>query len=70
MAQYHPCHKVKVGYNPEFRDLPGLGRPLSFREYDNFVNLAISLNLHNTFVQVLEAATNYIPDFSKPDAFN
>ncbi len=41
MAQYHPSHLVKT--NPEeFRAYPGLSRPLSIREYDEAVELALS----------------------------
>jgi putative pyruvate formate lyase activating enzyme len=70
MSQYYPANKVSVGHNPEFRDFPGLGRPLGIREYEVYVNDAISLNLYNTLVQDLSSATHYLPDFSKPDAFN
>jgi putative pyruvate formate lyase activating enzyme len=70
MSQYYPTNKVKIGYNPLFRDMPGLGRPLSLVEYSDYVEQAISLQLENTFIQEPEAAFNYLPDFSKPDAFN
>ncbi|MDR1656188.1 MAG: radical SAM protein [Deltaproteobacteria bacterium] len=66
MAQYHPANRIKVGDNPEFRDMLGLGRPLSIREYEQCVNLAWSLGLTNTYVQDLESATMMRPDFSKP----
>jgi putative pyruvate formate lyase activating enzyme len=70
MAQYFPTNRIKVGFNPEFRDYPGLGRPLSVVEYEVYVNDLINLNLRNAFIQDLEAASIYKPDFSKPDAFN
>ncbi|MDR2456325.1 MAG: radical SAM protein [Deltaproteobacteria bacterium] len=70
MAQYHPSNKLKIGDNPEYRDLPGLGRPLSAREYDRSLDLAWRLGLHNSFVQDLEAANMMMPDFEKPDVFN
>jgi putative pyruvate formate lyase activating enzyme len=70
MAQYHPAHLIKVGDNPEYRSYPGLGRPLSVREYEKWTDFAWSLGLHNTFVQDLEAATQMRPDFDKPDVFN
>ncbi|MDR1310145.1 MAG: radical SAM protein [Deltaproteobacteria bacterium] len=70
MAQYHPANRIKMGDNPEFRDFPGLGRPLSVREYEKWSDLAWSLGLQNTFVQDLEAATQMWPDFDKPDVFN
>ncbi len=69
MAQYHPTHLVKK--NPEeFRAFPGLTRPLSYREYDEAVELALKCGLINTFVQDLEAATHYLPDFDRPKVFN
>ncbi|MDR1050189.1 MAG: radical SAM protein [Deltaproteobacteria bacterium] len=70
MAQYHPSHLVRAGHNPEFRDLPGLGRPLSFREYENSLEQVVSLGLRNAFVQDLEAAVNMVPDFTKPAVFH
>ncbi|MDR1678073.1 MAG: radical SAM protein [Deltaproteobacteria bacterium] len=70
MAQYHPSNKIVIGDNPEFRSYPGLGRPLSVREYERWSDLAWELGLHNTFVQNLEAATQMRPDFNKPDVFN
>ncbi|MDR1083922.1 MAG: radical SAM protein [Deltaproteobacteria bacterium] len=70
MAQYHPNYRIKSDDNFEFRQFPGLTRPLSIREYDTAVEQAWSLGLENTFVQDLAAATSYRPDFNKPDAFN
>jgi putative pyruvate formate lyase activating enzyme len=70
MSQYFPTNKVKAGHNPEFRDYPGLGRPLSIAEYDVYIGDAINLNLYNTFIQDLSSAALLRPDFSKPDAFN
>jgi putative pyruvate formate lyase activating enzyme len=69
MAQYHPSYLIKLGDNEEFRDLPGLGRPLSLREYENFVNQAWDLKITNTFVQDLSSAANYRPDFSDIEIF-
>ena len=68
MAQYHPSHQVKQ-FNPEFQAFPGLFRPLSIREYEKATNLALDLGLEKSFVQDLEAAANYLPDFDKPDVF-
>jgi putative pyruvate formate lyase activating enzyme len=70
MAQYHPSHLIKIGDNPEFRDLPGLGRPLSVREYDDCKQIAWNHGLNNTFVQDLESAFSYRPDFTKPKVFS
>jgi putative pyruvate formate lyase activating enzyme len=69
MAQYHPANQIKLGDNPEFRSYPGLGRPLSVREYEQWTELAWSLGLHNTFVQDLAAASQMRPDFGKDDVF-
>jgi putative pyruvate formate lyase activating enzyme len=70
MAQYHPANRIQVGHNPEFRDYPGLGRPLSIREYEKWTDLAWGLGLRNSYVQGLEAAMRMRPDFTKPDVFD
>lgn len=69
MAQYHPTHLVRSSPE-EFRTFPGLSRNLSIREYEAAVELAWECGLYNTFVQDLESASNYLPDFSKPKVFN
>ncbi|MGL4209177.1 MAG: radical SAM protein [Candidatus Adiutrix sp.] len=68
MAQYHPAHLAALD-SLELRTFPGLSRPLSIREYDLACDLAISLNLENTFIQDLAAATNYLPDFKRERIF-
>ncbi len=69
MAQYHPTHLVKS--NPEeFRAFPGLTRPLSLREYEEAVDLALDCGLVNSFIQDLSSAENYLPDFNRPLVFN
>jgi putative pyruvate formate lyase activating enzyme len=70
MAQYFPTNKLAVGYNPEFADMPGLGRPLSVREYERSMNQAWEMGLHNTFTQDLESASKMLPDFTKEEVFN
>ncbi|MDR1546248.1 MAG: radical SAM protein [Deltaproteobacteria bacterium] len=70
MAQYHPAHQIKLGVNDEFRDLPGLGRPLSIREYEAAVEQAWALGLTNSYVQGLGSARQMRPDFDKPGVFN
>jgi putative pyruvate formate lyase activating enzyme len=68
MAQYHPCHLVET--QPEqFRGFPGLTRPLSLREYDEVVELAVKCGLMNSYVQDLAAAGSYRPDFNRPKVF-
>ncbi|MDR1043958.1 MAG: radical SAM protein [Candidatus Adiutrix sp.] len=69
MAQYHPTHLVTE--NPdEFRSFPGLSRPLSLREYEQAVDLALDWGLNNSFIQELSAGRNYLPDFRRPRVFN
>lgn len=69
MAQYHPTHLVTR--NPEeFRCYPGLSRPLSQREYEQSVDLALDCGLSNSFIQELSAATHYLPDFKRPKVFH
>jgi putative pyruvate formate lyase activating enzyme len=68
MAQYHPCHLAQA-HPEQFRSFPGLTRPLSIREYDEVVELALKNSLVNTFVQDLAAAVHYLPDFDRPKVF-
>lgn len=69
MAQYHPTHLVT--HNPEeFRVYPGLSRPLSLREYDQAVDLALDCGLVNSFIQELSSAIHYLPDFKRPQVFH
>ena len=68
MAQYHPSH-LAAARPEEFRSLPGLTRRLSLREYEKAVDLALDCGLHNCFVQDLEAAVHYRPDFNRPRVF-
>jgi putative pyruvate formate lyase activating enzyme len=70
MAQYHPNHRLRFDDLNEFRQFPGLNRPLSEREYEKSVNQAWELGLSNTFVQDLSSANNYTPNFDKPNPFN
>jgi putative pyruvate formate lyase activating enzyme len=70
MGQYHPNHRLKIDDLNEFRQFPGLSRPLSAREYEKSVDQAWELGLVNAYVQDLSAATHYAPNFNKPDAFN
>jgi putative pyruvate formate lyase activating enzyme len=70
MNQYFPTYQVHEGPNPQFRDLPGLGRPLSDREYDESIRQMLELGFENAFVQEAGASEFMRPDFTKPDAFN
>jgi len=69
MAQYHPTHLARSSPE-EFRAFPGLSRPLSIREYEDAIDLALDNGLNNTFIQDMESAANYLPDFSRPKVFN
>lgn len=69
MAQYHPTHLV-TRHPDEFRDYPGLSRPLSRYEYDEAVELALDCGLYNTFVQELSSADHYLPNFKQPKVFH
>ena len=69
MAQYHPTHLV-TSHPEEFRDFPGLSRPLSAREYEQAIDLALDWGLVNTFIQELSSAANYLPDFKRPKVFH
>jgi putative pyruvate formate lyase activating enzyme len=70
MNQYFPSNLVKPGPNAQFRDWPGLGRPLSDREYDEVIRQMIDLGFDNAFVQEAGASELLRPDFDKPDAFS
>ena len=68
MAQYNPSHLAES--KPEaLRSFPGLLRKLSRQEYEAATELACGCGLYNTFVQDLEAAANYLPDFDRPGVF-
>lgn len=69
MAQYRPAHLVKTSPE-EFRAYPGLSRHLSIREYDDIIDLALQCGLENAFVQELDSAENYLPDFTKAKVFS
>ncbi|MDR3038531.1 MAG: hypothetical protein LBV21_04460, partial [Candidatus Adiutrix sp.] len=60
---------LAAAHPEQFRPFPGLSRRLSVREYEAAVDLAWNCGLVNTFVQDLEAAGRYLPDFSRPRVF-
>ena len=59
MAQYTPRHRAD--------QYPPINRPLSRVEYDRIVDHAVDLGLENAFIQELEAAEHYLPDFNRED---
>ncbi|MDR0882362.1 MAG: radical SAM protein [Candidatus Adiutrix sp.] len=69
MAQYHPTHLV-LDHPEEFRQFPGLSRPLSLREYEQAVDLALDWGLRHTFIQELSSSGHLRPDFRRPAVFN
>jgi putative pyruvate formate lyase activating enzyme len=71
MNQYFPTHLAAPGHDAaQFRDMPGLGRPLSDREYDEVIRQMIGLGFENAFIQEAGASETLRPDFGKPDAFS
>jgi putative pyruvate formate lyase activating enzyme len=70
MNQYFPSHLVQIGPNRQFRDWPGLGRPLGAGEYDDVLRQMMELGFDNAFVQEPGASELLRPDFGKPDAFS
>lgn len=69
MSQYFPAYLAKDGARPELRAFPALRRRLKPGEYDQAQDFALALGLRNVYVQELEAAGNYQPDFSDPEVF-
>ncbi len=57
MAQYSPCHRAPR--------VPLLSRRINAREYDEVVRLVEELGFENGWVQELESAGNYLPDFER-----
>ncbi|MBN2290741.1 MAG: radical SAM protein [Candidatus Glassbacteria bacterium] len=62
MAQYYPAFRA--------RELPGLGRPVSRREYREAELWLEEFGFTNGWVQQLEAEAHYRPDFSRGDPFS
>ncbi|MDD4923587.1 MAG: radical SAM protein [Dehalococcoidales bacterium] len=57
MSQYHPVHRTL--------ELPSLSRSISQQEFDEVFNLVVELGMENGWVQQLEAAEYYVPDFER-----
>jgi putative pyruvate formate lyase activating enzyme len=62
MSQYSPRYKA--------RDLPGMDRTLTAREYEEITDYALRLGLENAFVQELESQGHYVPDFARERPFD
>ncbi len=57
MSQYHPMYRAL--------ELPSLSRSISQQEFDEVFNLVVELGMENGWVQQLEAADYYVPDFER-----
>jgi putative pyruvate formate lyase activating enzyme len=62
MAQYRPCYKSQ--------EVSEMNRPLHPWEYSEVVDLAEQLGFEEIYVQDLESAETYYPDFSRDDPFS
>ena len=61
MAQYYPLH--------EARTVPMLGRTIRRREYDELIAFLTDEGFENVFIQDLESASAFLPDFERKDPF-
>jgi putative pyruvate formate lyase activating enzyme len=63
MAQYYPCHLASQE--------PMLSRNITFAEYNRVVGILQELALENGWLQEMDAAEHYLPDFNrKPHPFS
>jgi putative pyruvate formate lyase activating enzyme len=62
MAQYRPCFKS--------HEVSEINRPLYPKEYAEVVTFAEHLGFEEIYVQGLDSAENYFPDFSRNDPFS
>jgi putative pyruvate formate lyase activating enzyme len=61
MSQYQPLHRAD--------DFIVLTRNLRLKEYESLVALITDMGFENVFVQELESAPLFVPDFDKPEPF-
>jgi len=61
MSQYYPLHDVHV--------YPPLQRRVRQDEYDRLVRLLLNEGFENVFIQELDSAPLFVPDFQKPEPF-
>jgi putative pyruvate formate lyase activating enzyme len=57
MSQYYPCHKAK--------EEPMLCRKISLSEYNAVVEAVEKLRIENGWMQEMDSAENYLPDFDR-----
>jgi putative pyruvate formate lyase activating enzyme len=61
MSQYRPCYQA--------HKVPEINRPLHSEEYAEIVTVAEQMDFEDIFVQELESAHVYYPDFTRADPF-
>ena len=61
MSQYYPMHKAK--------EYPMMNRKIRHEEYDNLTDLMVREGFKNVFIQRLESAPLFVPDFEKEEPF-
>ena len=62
MAQYSPLHRAS--------DYPMLCRSIRHEEYDNLLDFLDKEGFENVFIQELESAPLFVPDFRREEPFN
>jgi putative pyruvate formate lyase activating enzyme len=62
MSQYYPAHLA--------RKYPEINRKITQREYDEVAGLVDKLGIENGWMQGMESAENYRPDFSAEEPFD
>ncbi|MCX8023360.1 MAG: radical SAM protein [Syntrophorhabdaceae bacterium] len=62
MSQYNPLH--------EAHSYPMINRRIRAEEYDGMVNLMVEHGFENVFIQEMESAELFVPDFNKAMPFN
>ena len=62
MAQYSPLHRAS--------DYPMLCRSIRHEEYDNLLDFLDKEGFENVFIQELESAPLFVPDFRREQPFN
>lgn len=61
LAQYNPLHRAS--------DYPMLSRSIRQDEYDKFLDFLEAEGFENVFIQELESADDYVPDFEQEEPF-
>jgi putative pyruvate formate lyase activating enzyme len=61
MSQYYPVHRAK--------EYPMMSRKIKHEEYDRLTDLLVTKGFKNVFIQKLESAPLFVPDFEKEEPF-